>query len=160
MRMGSVESWFETLLSIISRQAELVQRLLEIETYRMMALVALPLVQEQGPQIRQIEEETAKIARSMSEIAGLDHTQAMLTRLSRLSADVEGITARLSYRLDATRAYFALVRRRIERLREERLERLQTIDEFMERRLAPAVQTCETAARRLRFVVTSSSPGK
>jgi uncharacterized membrane-anchored protein len=127
----------------------LVQRLLEIETYRMMALVALPLVQEHGPQIRQIEEETAQIARSMSEIAGLDHTRAMLTRLSRLSADVEGITARLSYRVDATRAYFALVRRRIGRLREERLERLQTIDEFMERRLAPAMQTCETAARRL-----------
>jgi uncharacterized membrane-anchored protein len=73
----------------------------------------------------------------------------MLTRLSQLSADVEGITARLSYRVDATRAYFALVRRRIERLREERLESLQTIEEFMERRLAPAMQTCETTARRL-----------
>jgi uncharacterized membrane-anchored protein len=127
----------------------LVQRLLEIETYRMIALVALPLVQEHGPQISLIEEETAKIARSMSEIAGLDDTRVLLTRLSRLSADVEGITARLSYRFDATRAYFALVRRRIERLREERLERLQTIEEFMERRLSPAMQTCETAARRL-----------
>ena len=125
------------------------QRLLEIETYHMMALLALPLVQEQGPRIRQIEEETAQIARSMSEIAGLEDTRALLTHLSRLSADVEGITARLSYRVDATRAYFALVRRRIERLREERLERLQTIEEFMERRLAPAMQTCETAARRL-----------
>ena len=127
----------------------LVQRLLEIETYRMMALVALPLVREHGPQISLIEEETAQIARSMSEIAGLDDTRALLTRISRLSADVEGITARLSYRIDATRAYYALVRRRVERLREERLERLQTIEEFMERRLAPAVQTCETAARRL-----------
>jgi uncharacterized membrane-anchored protein len=127
----------------------LVQRLLEIATYHMMALLALPLVQEHGPQIRQIEKETAQIARNMSEIAGLEDTRAMLTRLSRLSADVEGITARLSYRVDATRAYFALVRRRIERLREERLERLQTIEEFMERRLAPAMQTCETAARRL-----------
>ena len=127
----------------------LVQRLLEIETYRMMALVALPLVREHGPHISLIEEETAQIARSMSEIAGLDDTRALLTRLSRLSADVEGITARLSYRFDATHAYFALVRRRVERLREERLERLQTIEEFMERRLAPAMQTCETAARRL-----------
>jgi uncharacterized membrane-anchored protein len=127
----------------------LVQRLLEIETYRMMALVALPLVQEHGPQIRQIEEEAADISRSMSEIAGLAHTRATLTRLSRLSADVVGIIARLSYRVEATRAYFALVRRRVERLREERLERLQTIEEFLERRLAPAMQTCETAARRL-----------
>ena len=127
----------------------LVQRLLEIETYRMMALVALPLVREHGPQISLIDEETAKIARSMSEIAGLDDTRALLTRISHLSADVEGITARLSYRFDATRAYYALVRRRVERLREERLERLQTIEEFMERRLAPAMQTCETAAWRL-----------
>jgi uncharacterized membrane-anchored protein len=127
----------------------LVQRLLEIETYRMMALIGLPHVQEHRPQIRQIEQETAQIARSMSEIAGLADTQAMLTRLSRLSADVEGITARLVYRVDATRAYFALVRRRVERLREERLERLQTIEEFMERRLAPAMQTCEAVARRL-----------
>jgi uncharacterized membrane-anchored protein len=122
---------------------------LEIETYRMMALFGLPHVQEHRPQIRQIEQETAQIARSMSENAGLADTRAMLTRLSRLSADVEGITARLVYRVDATRAYFALVRRRVERLREERLERLQTIEEFMERRLAPAMQTCEAVARRL-----------
>jgi uncharacterized membrane-anchored protein len=127
----------------------LVQRLLEIETYRMMALIALPLVQEHGPQIRQIEAESAQIARSMSEIAGLARTRATLSRLSRLSGDVEGIIARLSYRLEATRAYFALVRRRVERLREERLESLQTLEEFLERRLAPAMQTCETAARRL-----------
>ena len=127
----------------------LVQRLLEIETYRMMAFIALPLVREHSPRISLIEEETAKVARSMSEIAGLDDTRALLTRLSRLSADVEGITARLNYRFDATRAYFALVRRRVERLREERLDRLQTFEEFMERRLAPAMQTCETAARRL-----------
>jgi uncharacterized membrane-anchored protein len=127
----------------------LVQRLLEIETYRMMALIALPLVQEHGSQIRQIEEESADISRSMSEIAGLAHTRATLTRLSRLSADVEAIIARLSYRVEATRAYFALLRRRVERLREERLEGLQTIEEFLERRLAAAMQTCETAARRL-----------
>jgi uncharacterized membrane-anchored protein len=127
----------------------LVQRLLEIETYRMMALIGLPLVQEHGAKIRYLEQETAQIARTMGEIARLEDTRAMLARLSRLSADVEGITARLVYRVDATRAYFALVRRRVERLREERLERLQTIAEFMERRLAPAMQTCETVARRL-----------
>src|SRR5262245_44309291 len=115
----------------------------------MMALIALPLAQEHGPQIRQIEAESAEIARSMSEIAGLARTRATIARLSRLSGDVEGIIARLSYRLEATRAYFALVRRRVERLREERLESLQTLEEFLERRLAPAMQTCETAARRL-----------
>lgn len=114
-----------------------------------MASIALPLVQEHGAKISLIEEETAKIARCMSEITGVDDTRELLNRLSQLAADVEGLTSRLSYRFDATRAYFALVRRRVERLREERLERLQTIEEFMERRLAPAIQTCETAASAL-----------
>lgn len=135
-----------------SEVGRLVQRLLEIETYRMMALIGLPLVQEYGPKIRQIEHETAEIAKGMSDVAGIENTRAMLSRLSRLSAQVEGITARLIYRIDATRAYFALVRRRVERLREERLEGLQTIEEFMERRLSPAMQTCETVARRLESV--------
>ncbi len=36
----------------------------------------------------------------------------------------------------------ALVERRIEELREARLEGLQTLEEFVERRLAPAMRTC------------------
>jgi uncharacterized membrane-anchored protein len=39
--------------------------------------------------------------------------------------------------------------RRIEELRDQRIEGQQTIGEFMERRLAPAMRTCETMERRL-----------
>ena len=37
----------------------------------------------------------------------------------------------------------------VEGLREERLERLQTMEDSVERRLAPAMQTCETVAGQL-----------
>ena len=50
----------------------------------------------------------------------------------------------------ACEAYHGLVLRRIAELREARLPGLQTIDEFMSRRLAPAAATCANAAQRLR----------
>jgi uncharacterized membrane-anchored protein len=37
----------------------------------------------------------------------------------------------------------------VQELREERVEGLQTIDEFLERRLAPAMRTCEAVMARL-----------
>ena len=49
----------------------------------------------------------------------------------------------------AARAYYALVRRRAEELREQRVEGIQTIEEFIDRRLAPAMRTCEAVAERL-----------
>ena len=133
-----------------------VQRLLEIETYRMTALLALPLVQELAPQIRQIQAGMSEITARLPLVEGLNETRDMLTRLSRLWAEVEEITARTSFRFDATRAYYELVQRRTQRLREERIEGLQTIGEFLDLRLAPAMATCaatstriETLARRL-----------
>jgi len=133
-----------------------VQRLLEIETYRMTALLALPLVQELAPQIRQIQAGMSEITARLPLVEGLNETRDMLTRLSQLWAEVEEITARTSFRFDATRAYYELVQRRTQRLREERIEGLQTIGEFLDLRLAPAMATCaatstriETLARRL-----------
>jgi uncharacterized membrane-anchored protein len=45
-------------------------------------------------------------------------------------------------------AYYRLVRQRIGELREVRLPRVQMIEEFMDRRLAPAMATCESVASR------------
>lgn len=66
----------------------------------------------------------------------------------RLAAAVEGAVAASSYRFGAARAYYGLVGRRIAELREQRIPGIQTIDEFMQRRLAPAMSTCESVARR------------
>ena len=54
------------------------------------------------------------------------------------------------YRFGASRAYYDLVRTRIAELRERRIAGVQTIDEFMTRRLAPAMSTCTTVSQRLR----------
>ena len=61
---------------------------------------------------------------------------------------MEGQHASTHSRFSASRAYFELVDRRIADIGESRLGGLQTVGEFMERRLSPARSTCEWATRR------------
>jgi uncharacterized membrane-anchored protein len=132
------------------RQAgRLVQRLLEIETYRTLALLALPAARRYGGELTRVGESLTEITARMTEIEGLPDEQNLLRELTTLSAEVEGIAAATTYRFGAARAYYMLVCRRVQELREERLEGLQTIDEFLERRLAPAMRTCEAVTDRL-----------
>lgn len=132
------------------RQAgRLMQRLFEIETYRMMALLAFPLARRAASDISRMGRQLTEITREMEQSGGLDHEQALLDRLTALSGEIERLSAETSYRFGAARAYYALVVRRIAELREERLEGFQTIEEFMDRRLAPAMRTCEAVAERL-----------
>lgn len=130
------------------RQAgRLVQRLLEIDTYRMLALLALPVAQELVPLLSQSESELAQIASAMSQ-GNKEDEPVLLERLMRLEADIESRHAESHYRFAAAAAYYDLVRRRIVELRERRIDGLQTFDEFIERRMAPAMNTCVAVSRR------------
>ncbi len=132
------------------RQAgRLVQRLFEIETYRMLALLALPLARRHGPELSRSGERLTEMTARLAAIEGLDDERRLLGELTRMSAEIEDMAATASYRFAAARAYDALVRRRVAELREKRFEGMQTIGEFLERRLAPAMATCEAVAARL-----------
>ncbi|WP_255448476.1 DUF3422 family protein [Telmatospirillum sp. J64-1] len=127
----------------------LMQRLLEIETYRMMALLAFPVAREAGPVISRIDQGLADITGRIAASGESETDRALLDRLTGLAAEVEQVSAATSYRISAARAYKAIVNQRIEELREERIPGTQTIGEFMSRRLDPAMKTCESVAERL-----------
>lgn len=129
------------------RLGRLVQRLLEIETYRMMALLGLPVAREVGAALVGAERSLADVAERIRHAQPSEEPE-LLRRLTALAAEVEGLYARTHARFSASAAYFELVERRIEELREERVHNLQTLREFMDRRLHPARQTCAWAARR------------
>jgi len=124
-----------------------VQRLLEIETYRMMALLAFPLAREVGASLTHAEARLARITERMIDVAPREEPQ-LLDDLTRLAAEVERGESASRFRFGAAAAYNRLVRQRIAELRESRLPRVQTIAEFMDRRLAPAMATCESVANR------------
>ena len=123
------------------------QRLFEIEVYRTLALLALPIARRQSPRILAIERALAQLTDGIARDGGNDET--LLHELTRLAAEVESGLAASQFRFGACRAYHDLVQTRISELREQRITGMQTIDEFMGRRFNPAVATCTTVSQRL-----------
>lgn len=151
LRIGA--DGFERMLVLASpdtaegRAGRISQRVLELETYRLMALRGLPVAKQLSPVLAQAESQLADItARLEGRQAG---DQALLDDLVALATRVERATAEHGYRFSATRAYDAVVRERIAELRERPLHGTQTIGEFMQRRLSPAIATVEATAQRL-----------
>lgn len=130
----------------------LIQRLLEKQTYRMMALLSLPLAREIAPEMARCERALGDASLGVARTGTAHEERALLERLTQVAASVERLSAATSYRFRATDAYHALVQRRIEELREERIPGLQTFGEFMDRRLLPAIRTCAAAAERLESI--------
>ncbi|HQC72756.1 MAG TPA: DUF3422 domain-containing protein, partial [Candidatus Competibacteraceae bacterium] len=131
-----------------TQAGRLVQRLLNIETYRLMAMLAFPLARQADVEITRIEARLADLIGSMRQDAGLEQNRALLSELSILAAEIERMTTMTLYRFGAGRAYHTLVERRISELREGRMSGVQTLREFTERRLAPAMRTVESVRER------------
>lgn len=129
------------------RLGRMVQRVLEIETYRLAALLGLPAARQAGEALGSAEGELAALAQAIRS-AQRDAEPALLDRLTRLAGEVESQHAATHSRLSASSAYFELLDQRIVQISEAKLDGLQSIAEFMDRRLTPARKTCEWAAKR------------
>jgi uncharacterized membrane-anchored protein len=127
----------------------LAQTLLEIETYRLMALLALPVAQTTGAQLGRIEAEAGAIAELLAHDAGHEEDRRLLGRLIQLAGEAESLAGRAAFRFAAARAYYDIVQDRVASLRETPVEGLQTLSDFVERRLAPAMRTCRSTEERL-----------
>ncbi len=147
------DSGFERMLVVAppdtteTRAGRVSQRLLEIETYRLMALRGLPVAKKLGRLLAESERQLADITAQLENKGASD--QALLDTLVSLAAGVERAIAEHAYRFSATRAYDALVTQRITELRERPIPGTQTIGEFMQRRLSPAMGTVAATGQRL-----------
>jgi len=135
--------------------ARLVQRLIEIEVYRMMALLAFPLARAAFPQLNAIEHRLAKITAATAALhdqpdakSVQDEERRQLDELTRLAAEVESSVAATAFRFSAAQAYWDIVSARVRELRETRIGDRRTVSGFLSRRLAPAMNSCAAAARR------------
>jgi uncharacterized membrane-anchored protein len=130
-----------------TRAGRISQRLLELEIYRLVALRGLPVAKSLSPMLASCEADLAQITAELEDRAVSD--QALLDRLTALAVRVERSTAEHGYRFSATEAYHAIVKQRIAELREKPISGTQTVGEFMQRRLSPAMATVDSTARRL-----------
>lgn len=135
--------------------SRLLQRLQELGNYRNVALLGLPLAQQQGPALAQLEQQLTLVARDIA--AGGIADETLLQKLSVLAADLTKMTAETRFRFGATRAYSQLVADRLQAVQVRRVPGFQTLIDFTERRLVPAVRTCESFSQRLDDLATRVS---
>jgi uncharacterized membrane-anchored protein len=128
------------------RAGRTAQRLVEIDTYRMMALLSLPLA---ARRMGEMGAEEAQLASLMERFrSSADGDEQLLAELVGLAARVEHALADHGARFSATRAYSGIVDRRMAELREAVVPGLQPLSEFLERRFRPAVDSCAATAAR------------
>lgn len=128
------------------RRARLVQRLLEIEDYRMLAMLGfMParsiMTSLQGMEL-QLQNLMTRVADSHGD-SDQGKGEKVLHQLLGLAVQVQQHSTDHKFRFDASRAYFALVNKRPRELREERIQGYQRFGYFLDRRLGPAMQTME-----------------
>lgn len=131
-----------------SQLGRLSQRLMEIETYRLMTLLALPEARQCAPELARMDQQLAQLTQRLSEGGSIDE-KAILSELTDMAARVEDYRAHTTFRFAATDAYHELVLTRLDELREDEVSGHLTLSEFMTRRLTPAVRTCQSVGLRL-----------
>jgi uncharacterized membrane-anchored protein len=130
-----------------TRMGALSQRLIDVETYRTLAMLGLPLALSLSGRARRIEDRLAIITREIKAAETRDN-QTLLADLTELAAELEADAASSLYRFGASRAYDGIVRERLEALEEQAVPGYDTWGGFLQRRVAPAMRTCRSVEER------------
>ena len=133
-----------------AQAGRLIHRLFDIEVYRVLALMAFPLARELYPELKKADRQLFTITNSMTQP---DNDAAkLLDELTELAAEVENLISSHHFRFAATSAYYQLVGQRLEDIRETRIQGIQTLGEFMRRRMEPAMHTCHAVSQRFAMI--------
>lgn len=126
------------------RRGRVVRRLLEIEVYRLAALLAFPLAKRTWREIDALELKVGAAIALEARPAG-----EVLDDLIDASRAIERTAYETAFRFGAAAAYGRLVDQRLVEVREARIEGLQRLSTFLARRFAPALDTCAATQARL-----------
>ena len=130
------------------RAGALTQRVLEIETYRTLALLGLPEAQRLAPAVRPHRDAACRSHGRDALAEGLEANQHLLEQLTALAAELEAGAAASQFRFGASRAYDQILHLRLQTIGERKSGGLPTWTSFLARRMAPAIRTCATLEER------------
>ena len=130
------------------RAGALVRRVIELETYRTLALLGLPEAQRLSPSIAASERRLVEVTEQMRRAGDLASNHRLLDELTALAAEVEAGAAASVFRFGASRAYEEIVEQRLQTIGERKVGGLPTWSSFLARRMKPALRTCVTIEAR------------
>ena len=129
-------------------RGRLVKRLIDLETYRMAALLGLPAVRLATPQLQALEVRASAAMRALTAASDED-LGGVIRDISALLAEVGSLHEGLRYRMAASEAYYDIVSDRLNSLNETPLGQRQTLKGFVDHRLSPAIKTITAFDRRI-----------
>ena len=132
--------------------ARLLQRLLDMESYRMLAMKALPSAREVMTALQALEPQLDAVMHDLARHNDAAAREIALQQITDIAARVEQLASAHATRFGGARAYAEIVERRAEEVREEILDNHQRYTNFLQRALTPAMRTCEAAERRTQEV--------
>ena len=121
-------------------RGRLVKRLIDLETYRMAALLGLPAVRHATPQLQALEVRAGDAMRALTSANDAELGES-IRDISALLAEVGTLHEGLRYRVAASKAYYDIVSDRLDSLAEKPVGQRQTLKGFVDHRLAPAIKT-------------------
>lgn len=127
----------------------LAQTLWEIETYRALALLALPAARAVGPGLASASEQLTRLSERLAALETLDAEREALEELTQIGGEIERANAATAERFSASAAYHRLVLRRLSELGETPLVGLPTLTRFLDRRMEPAMATVSATGARI-----------
>lgn len=130
------------------QRAIIVRRLLEIETYRALALLGLPLARSVSPDLRNMEAHLGAVVEGLVHATTTDQAQTALSALHALSVKAGELVEKTSYRFAASRAYGDVLRTRLKGLGERPLQAASTLERYLGNRIDPALATCLAVEKR------------
>lgn len=131
------------------RRAILVRRILEIETYRTMALLGLPLARQHGSELGAIEADLTDKVNSLAEATETGRAQAALAALHGLMVRAGRLSEQLSYRFAACQAYGDILQARLGAIGERPTPLGSSLSRYILNRVDPALRTYAAMEKRL-----------
>lgn len=136
------------------------QRLFEMETYRTMSLVGLPVARRLSPELTELEKKLQTLTGEFSNRGeeGQPDEAMIFDELTSLSEKANAMRSNSQYRFSASKAYYDLVIERLAGLDSGAPSKdRQSIDSFVRSRLDPAIATIASTEKRQLVLVEDLS---
>ncbi|MDQ6971352.1 MAG: DUF3422 domain-containing protein [Mariprofundaceae bacterium] len=124
-----------------SQVGRLVYRLIEVNTFRMLAMLALPKARSLGKKLPDADARLTALTAAIAE--GGKNDEQIMEELTGLAAQVENMVASHYRRFSAAENHFDLVFERLEQLEEKPIGAQPSLGSFLRRRLEPSQATCK-----------------
>lgn len=131
------------------RRGVIARYLLEIETFRSLALLALPVAQDVGQRVDNVERGLENILKRLNRETDSQIIDELLSELNKLSMETTHLHGETNTLFAASYSYDQLVRHRLGLLEEKRVTGHTNMARYLSNRMDPAMATCAALQNRL-----------